>query len=132
MVVGDYLATRPGYPPGGSPEAEEAQVRFMVDFYREIGADVITYNRHPAREFPGRFPRRGGDVRDWGSNLWETEVTERPTPCVEEGAAGVHLSSLARGAKYRAIMRARTSLPRSLAWGASRWNQLRGLPEPSR
>jgi len=45
MMVGDYLATLTGYPPGGSAEAEEAQVRFIVDFYREIGADVITYNR---------------------------------------------------------------------------------------
>lgn len=45
MMVGDYLATLPGYPTGEDPAAEEEQVRFIVEFYRDIGADVVTYNR---------------------------------------------------------------------------------------
>jgi hypothetical protein len=44
MIVGDYWRTLPGWPGGRDMEAERERLRFMRNFYRQIGADMVTYN----------------------------------------------------------------------------------------
>ena len=64
MMVGDYLATLPGYPPGGSPEAEEAQVRFIVDFYRVHAAGKLKFDHSVGESIRGileDIPKSGVD-----------------------------------------------------------------------
>lgn len=76
MMVQDYLCTLPGYPQSPGPETELAQVRFIVDFYRDIGADVVTYNR------PSYYRTRStsGRVNVSTSQRGNTLYTEISTP----------------------------------------------------
>jgi len=76
MIVHDYLATLPDYPTGGGAETEEAQVSFIVDFYGEIGADVITYNRPSFY----RVGSGSGRVRETTFTNGDTQHTEISTP----------------------------------------------------
>jgi hypothetical protein len=76
MMVGDYLATLAGFPQGDGPDVDRQQVEFIVDFYAQIGADVVTYNR------PGvcRVRSSSGRVKTTTSRSGDTLCSEIATP----------------------------------------------------